>query len=453
MDIPPTPCDLRVTEASQAIHDGELSSAGLVESCLERIDRIEKTIQAWALIDREGALETACDLDKELAGGKNRGPLHGIPFGIKDIFYTSGLRTESGSKVCADYVPAYDATVIRRLKKAGAVILGKTHTTELALFDAAPTRNPWNVEHTPGGSSSGSGAAVAAGMCPAALGSQTLGSVLRPASYNGIVGFKPHYGRISTFGVVPLSWTFDHVGIFSRSVEDCALIFQSIAGYDSQDLHSLDKSIPDCLGQLKTARPPRIGLARQYFYDNAGDEMRTHTDKCADLFRQAGAKVEDITLPDSFAEIFENGLLIMKVEAAASHTKMFAAHKEQFSPKIRAFIEEGLSFGGTEYAQALRRRSQQIADMEPFFYEFDVIMTPGAPDAPPKGLENTGSPIMQGPWTILGVPTINLPGGLNKNGLPLGIQLASPPFAEAVLFSTAHWCKDLLNFQFRPHID
>jgi aspartyl-tRNA(Asn)/glutamyl-tRNA(Gln) amidotransferase subunit A len=181
--------------------------------------------------------------------------------------------------------------------------------------------------------------------------------------------------------------------------------------------------------------------------------MCTQTDRCAELFRQAGAKVKDITLPDSFADIYENGLIIMKVEAAVSHKKLFSEQKDRFSPKIRTFIEEGLSFAGTEYAEALQKRIQQISDMESHFYEFDAFLTPGAPGAPPKGLENTGSPVMQGPWTILGVPTINLPAGLNINGLPLGIQLAGPPLAEAFLFSTAQWCEDILNFQFHPAFD
>ncbi|MFC2163841.1 amidase [Acidobacteriota bacterium] len=448
-----TPTDLSIATASAAIKEGNLTALNLVNSCLDRIDRLDPHIQAWAIIDRERALETARNLDQELKEGKRRGPLHGIPVGIKDIFYTAGLRTEAGSKICSGYVPSFDATAVSRLKEAGAIILGKTHTTEFALFDPAPTRNPWNTAHTPGGSSSGSGASVAAGMCLAALGSQTLGSVLRPAAYNGIVGFKPQYGRISTQGVVPLSWTFDHVGIFSRNVEDSAILFQSIAGYDSKDLHSLDKSIPDCLNQLKKVRLPHFGLVRQYFYDYADDDMRAQTDKVADLFRQAGAKVEEVVLPDSFADIFENGLVIMKVEAAVNHKKMFSENKEHFSPKIREFIEEGLAFEATEYAQALQKRMQQKADMKPFYHEFDAFITPGAPGAPPKGLANTGSPIMQGPWTILGVPTISLPAGLNKNGLPLGIQLAGPPLTEAFLFNTAQWCEDILDVRLRPSLD
>lgn len=450
MSIQDAPCDLCVSEAMISLKAGELTSLRLVESCLDRIDLCDQKIKAWALIDREGALEAAQNLDQELKGGKSRGPLHGIPLGIKDIFYTEGMQTESGSKICSGFIPSFDATSVKRLKEAGAIILGKTHTTEFALFDPAPTRNPWNTAHTPGGSSSGSGAAVATGMCLAALGSQTLGSVLRPASYNGIVGFKPHYGRISTHGVVPLSWTLDHVGILSRSVTDCVILFQSLAGYDSEDLHSLDKSIPDSLIQLKAGQPPRIGLVKQYFYDHADSEMCAQTDTCADIFRQAGADVEEVLLPDSFAEIFENGLVIMKVEAATSHKKMFSEQKNNFSPKIREFIEEGLSYEATAYAEAHQNRLRQMADMEPLYHKFDAFITPGAPSAAPIGLDYTGSPIMQGPWTILEVPTINLPAGLDKDGLPLGIQLAGQPLSDGILLSTAHWCENTLNVELRP---
>ena len=206
------PYSLTAAEAASAIASGKLRPSQLVNSCLERIDAIEDKIKAWALVDREGAIATARQLDSELARGQRRGALHGIPMGIKDIFYTAGLPTEAGSRAWAGFIPDYDATSVARLKAAGTVILGKTQTTEFAFSDPAPTHNPWNTEHTPGGSSAGSGAGVAAGMCSAALGSQTLGSVLRPAAYNGVVGFKPQHGRTSIYGVVPVSPTLDHVG-------------------------------------------------------------------------------------------------------------------------------------------------------------------------------------------------------------------------------------------------
>ncbi len=329
MTMSKKPCDLTIKEAASAIAAGELTVLQLNESCLERIDALEDKIQAWALVDREGAMVAAQRLDRELQQAKRRGPLHGIPFAIKDIFYTAGLRTEAGSKILSGFIPPYDATSVANLKKAGAIILGKTHTTEFAFSDPAPTRNPWNTNHTPGGSSSGSAAGVAAGMCLAALGSQTLGSVLRPASYNGIIGFKPNHGRISTFGVMPFAWTLDHVGILAHTVEDAALVFQAMAGYDPMDGHSLDEVVPDCLSGLESSEAPSLGLVRQYFFDNADEEMRSHIEGVVECLRQAGAKVQDIELPPSFSDIEANGRAIMAVEAAAYHQDMFAKYKNQ----------------------------------------------------------------------------------------------------------------------------
>jgi len=453
MAITKKPHDLTIREASSAINAGELTPLQLVNSCLERIDALEGKIQAWALVDREGALEAAHRLDQELRQGQRRGPLHGIPVGIKDIFYTAGLRTEAGSPFWSGFIPSYDATTVTRLKEAGAIVLGKTHTTQFASFDPAPTRNPWNTAHTPGGSSSGSVAGVAAGMCLAALGSQTGGSVLRPAAYNGIVGFKPQYGRISTYGVVPVSWTLDHVGVLARTVEDTALVFQAIAGHDPRSYHSLDAPVPDCLGHLENQKAPRLGLLREYFFDQADEEMRRHTESVAESLRQAGAKVEEVALPPSFANIHETSRTIMAVEAATYHQEMFAKHKEQYRPGIRKLIEDGLTIPATEYARALEMRLQQHTDTEPLLHKVDAMLTPGASGAAPRSLETTGNPVMQVPWSVMGVPSISLPTGLSKDGLPLAIQLAGPPLAEDRLLAVARWCERVLNWHLRPPLD
>ena len=440
------PCDLAIKEAASAIAAGKLTVLKLVESCLERIHDVEEKIQAWALVDREGALEVAQQLDQELERGKRRGSLHGIPFGIKDVFYTAGLRTEAGSRSWSGFIPSYDATSVARLKEAGAIILGKTHTPEFAYRDPAPTRNPWNTEHTPGGSSSGSGAGVAAGMCLAALGTQAQGSVLRPAAYNGVVGFKPHYGRISIYGVFPLTMTLDHVGILARTVEDAALIFQTIAGHDPADCHSLDDAVPDCLSNLESPRAPRLGLVRQYFYDNADEEIRSHTEDIVERLRQAGAEVQGIELPSDFSEIRDNGRTIAAVEAASYHLKQ----KDKCGTNMRKFIEQGLSISGIEYARIQERRLQQYADVKPLLHQVDALLTPGATGAAPRGLANTGNPAMQEPWSIMGIPTISLPTGLNKGGLPLAVQLVGHPKAEAHLLTVARWCERVLNVHLRP---
>ncbi len=451
--MPERPFDLTITEAAAAIARGKLTSLQLTESCLERIDAVDGEIKAWVQLDREGALEQARRLDRELSDGKSRGPLHGIPVGIKDIFYVAGLRNEAGSKLWSGFVPAYDATVVARLKEAGAVILGKTHTTEFAFFDPAPTGNPWNTAHTPGGSSSGSGAAVAAGMCLAALGSQTMGSVLRPAAYNGVVGFKPQYGRFSTYGVVPLSWTLDHVGILARSVEDAALIFAAIAGHDPEDYRTLDRPVPVISASLADRKAPRLGLVREYFYENADEEMRRHTDETVERLRRAGAEVVEIALPSGFAEIQPNGRIILSVEGYAYHQEMFDRHRDGYRPGIRALLDEGAAVSAVDYANALQKRLRHLVDIRTLFDQVDSLLTPGAPGAAPQGLSATGSPVMQAPWTIVEIPTISLPTGLNLDGLPLAIQLAGPAEAEADLLSITAWCERALEVRLHPPLD
>ncbi|TES87662.1 MAG: amidase [Dehalococcoidia bacterium] len=448
------PYSLTITEAASAIASGELTPSQLVNSCLERIDAVDGAIKAWVLVDREGALATARQLEQELAKNQRRSALHGIPVGIKDIFYTAGLPTEAGAKAWAGFVPDYDATSVARLKEAGAIVLGKTHTTEFAVMDPAPTRNPWNTEHTPGGSSSGSGAGVAAGMCPAALGSQTMGSVLRPAAYNGIVGFKPQYGRISVYGVVPVSPTLDHVGILARTVKDAALIFQAIAGHDPKDTLSLDEPVPDCLSSLeKQPSPPRLGLVRAFFYDHADEEMRQHTDEIVARLRQAGATIEEVTPPPSFTTIVDNARIIMAVEAAAYHRDHFAKHKDKYRAGIRQMIEKGLATDSAEYERALKLRLQQCSDMEPLLHRADAMLTPTITGPAPHGLSSTGNPVMQGPWTIMGVPSISLPSGLSQSRLPLAVQLAGPPKAEDRLLAVARWCESVLKVDLRPPLD
>jgi len=453
MPSPKPPYLFSIAESASAIAAGKLTPSQLVQSCLERIDKFDDKIKAWALVDRAGARSAAKQLEQELAQGRRRSALHGIPLGIKDIFYTAGLPTEAGSRAWAGFIPDYDATSVARLKEAGAIILGKTHTTEFAFRDPAPTGNAWNTEHTPGGSSSGSGAGVAAGMCPAALGSQTLGSVLRPAAYNGIVGFKPQYGRISVYGVAPVSPLLDHVGILSRTVTDIALVFQAIAGHDARDPFSLNEPVPDCLSALQKPSPPRLGLVRRFFYDNADEEMRQHTDRIAARLRQAGATVVEITTPPSFITILDNANIILAVEAAASHRETFVRHRDKYRPHIRKLIEDGLAIAPADYKKALKVRLQQCAEMEPRLYQADAMLTPGITGPAPHGHASTGNTAMQAPWSIMGIPAISLPSGQSQNGLPLAIQLAGQPKAEARLLAVARWCESVLKMNLRSPLN
>ena len=376
------PCELTIKETARLIKSGKLTSVDLVKSCLERIDTLDGRIKAWTFVDREGALARAAALDAELRAGKRRGPLHGIPVGIKDIFFTAGLPTEAGSKSWAGFVPDYDAASVARLKEAGAIILGKTHTTEFAFMDPAPTCNPYNTQHTPGGSSSGSGAAVAARMCFAALGSQTGGSTLRPAAFNGIVGLKAEHGRISAYGVVPLSWSMDHVGILTRSVEDAALLLQVLSGYDERDPYSLNAPVPNFIVSRKNTTPPHLGLAKGFFFDNTDEEMRRATEAAAQKLREAGAKIEEVAVPASIASSTYLNHMIMKVEAAAYHKDLFARRKELYGTNIRGLIEEGMTAPATGYAAALKASREMRIDIESFFQEFDALLTPGAPAKP-----------------------------------------------------------------------
>ena len=445
--------ELTSTEAARRMRRGELSPVELVKSLLKRIDGLESRLKAWVFVDRDGALLEAEAKEAELASGASLGPLHGVPVGLKDIYHNAGIPTTACSKVYADFVPDYDATTVALMKRAGSIMLGKTVTTEFACLDPSPTINPWNPAHTPGGSSSGSAVAVATRMCPAAMGSQTVGSVLRPASYNGVVGFKPTFGLVSRYGVVPVSWSLDHVGWLVPDVEDAALMLQAMAGPDPNDPgSSLHHPTEDYLAALKSPNPPRIGLVRRYFYDHADTETRQHVDQVVDRLARAGASVEEVPLPDSIETAFDEQLLIMSVELAAFHQPMFQQQAEDYSPKLRDLISRGLSTDSISYSRALERRVQFTSDMHQVTQKVDVLLTPSTPTPALADLTNTGDPKFQGPWTSCGLPAISIPSELANSGLPLGIQLAAAPFSDARLLAAARWCETVLDIQLTPPI-
>ena len=401
-------------------------------------------------LDREAALSEARAKTAEAQAGGHLGPLHGVPIGLKDIYYTAGIPTTACSKVYADFVPEYDATTVRRLKDAGAIILGKTVTTEFACMDPSPTFNPWNAAHTPGGSSSGSAVSVAAGMCPAALGSQTVGSVLRPASYNGVVGFKPSFGRVSRYGVIPVSWTLDTVGWMTRSVEDAALLLQVMTVYDPNDMVCRPEPAPNYLGAVNSAIPPRIGVLKQFFYDNADAETTANVDDAIRQWTAAGATVEELPMPDSINTAIEDQQIIMAVEAAMFHQPMYDRQAEDYQPRLRELIRRGLNTNAVDYSRAMERRRQFVTDMRRLANWADVLLTPSTPQPSQPDRTNTGSPMFQGPWTSCGLPTITLPSGLAVSGLPLGVQLAGPYLGEGPLFAAAAWCERILDVHLTP---
>ena len=439
-----SPHDLGVVDAAHAIRRKELSPVDLVDALLARIAAFDARVQAWALVDADGARSAARRATDDIARGALRGPLHGVPFGAKDIFHSAGLRTEAGSKVMAGYVPTRDATAVARLKNAGAILLGKTHTTEFATYDPAPTRNPWNLECTPGGSSSGSAAAVAARMAPLALGSQTIGSNVRPASYCGLVGLKPTFGRISTRGVMPLSYTQDHVGLMARSVEDIAVALRVIAGHDPDDPSSSRSAVSDYVEAVTRRSAPRIGLLREPFFERADEEVRRITSGAVERLARAGAAVEDAKLPPSFAAVHAAAYLISRSDTASIHAERFASKADLYRPAIRAAIEMGMLIPGDLYVRSLRVRGQFRREMAPLLERFDVLLTPTTPTPAPAGMA-TGDPSFQLPWSLSGLPSITVPCGLTASGLPLGIQLISALFTEPRLLSAAAWCEDVLG--------
>ena len=448
----PVPNELTAAQAAHAIANRRITAIELAEACLDRIASLDDRLKAWVYVDRATVLEDARAADRAVEQRRPLGPLHGVPIGMKDIYYTAGIPTRAGSEVYKDFVPEYDAATLTLLKHAGALMLGKAVTTEFACLDPSPTVNPWNAAHTPGGSSSGSAVAVASRMCPAALGSQTVGSVLRPAAYNGVVGFKPTFGRVSRYGVVPVSWNLDTVGWLVRSVEDAALLLQVMSGPDVNDPVSSHEPVGDYLSAIVEPPAPRIGMLRRYFYEGADAETRRHIDAVAEQLAQAGAEIEELPMPASIDTAYVDQRLIMSVEAAAFHEPMYRRQAEDYQPKLRAMLADGLQVDGIAYSRALENRRQFIADMEQLSQQCDVLLTPAAPSPPQADVTNTGDPAFQGPWTSCGLPAISLPSGIAESGLPLGIQLVASPFAEARLLGAAAWCENALGVELMPPV-
>ena len=449
----PQPYDLSAAELARQIRDRNITPVEVAQSLLERMDSLEPRLEAWVRVDRETVLADAKQRQEELDSGVETGPLHGVPIGIKDIYNIAGVPTKAGSKVYADYVPDETAATIGLLQTAGAVILGKTVTTEFACLDPSHTKNPWNPAHTPGGSSSGSAVAVAARMCPVAMGSQTIGSVLRPSSYSGIVGLKPTYGRVSRRGVVPVSWSLDTVGWMGRTVEDAALLLQVMAGPDEQDPVASRLPAGDYLSGLESSGPPQIGLITSFFMEEADQETQQRTRAVMEQLESAGASVVELTLPESFGTAIQDQMTIMGAEAAAFHKPMYEKQAQDYRPKLREMLRQGLETDATTYSKALERRLRFSADMRLLAEKADVLLTPSTPTAPLADLTNTGDTRFQGPWTSCGLPTITLPIGLAESGLPLGIQLIASPFEEARLLAAARWCERVIDVRLVPPVE
>src|SRR5256712_1642277 len=425
---------LGVREAAAAIRAGALSPVELVDACLARIRALDGGLKAWAHVDERGARATAREREAEAREGRLRGPLHGVPVGVKDIFDVAGLPTTGGARPFAHTRPSVDATAVTRLRAAGAIVLGKTVTTEFAYRDPAPTRNPWNLAHTPGGSSAGSAAALGARMAPLALGSQTVGSVLRPAAYCGVVGFKGTHGLVPVAGVIPLAWSLDHVGILARSVADVALAMSVLSGKDLE---------PTVVGA------PRLALAPELL-GRASREVAAHVEAVADACARAGATVSKVELPATFRGLHAAGLTVLEAEAAAYHAPSFAKHADDYGSEMRSLIEAGLGHPAAAYIQANRARLAFREDVMPLLMAHDALLCPTAPAPAPAGLGSTGDGSLCAPWSNAGVPAISLPSGIAPSGLPHAIQLVQAAGASARLLGVAAWCERVLGFSQAP---
>ena len=443
--------ELTATEAQAAVAQALLSPSELVAALHRRIDEVDPKVQAWETVDRPGALQAA-QVSERLLRQYGPRPLEGVPVGIKDIFYTEGIRTSASFGPLADFVPSYDAEAVARLKQAGAILLGKTVTTQFAFSDPPRTRNPYRLDRTPGGSSSGSGAAVSARMVPVALGTQTAGSVLRPAGYCGVIGFKPTFGAISRYGIFPLSWSFDHVGIIARTVEDIARVFAVMAGPDAKDPASLDHAWHGVLDvALARHGAPHIALVTD-FLDRAEPEVRANTEAVAAHLARAGAQVEEVRLPLGMDTVLSVHQIPMQSEAAAVHARNLAEHPDAYGPVLRRYVEVGQLLPAAAYVHAQRLRRRIKAETVQLLSGFDGFLTPTASNTAPDPA-TTGDRSFQAVWTMMGLPSIALPTGLSPQGLPFSVQLAAAPFGDAALLSLARWCETLLDPMPPPHIE
>lgn len=430
---------MSAAEAAQAIREGALSSEELVRACLLRIRELEPRVQAWAFLDEEHALAQARAADDLKRTGAPIGPLHGVPVGIKDIFDTEDLPTERGSALYAGRTPSRDAAAVALLRAAGAVILGKTVTTELASAAPGKTRNPHDPERTPGGSSSGSAAAVAAGMVPLAIGSQTNGSIIRPAAFCGVVGFKPTHGLIPRAGMLTVSRTLDHVGMFARTILDTALIAEELAAYDERDPDTRPRArIP--FRQVAAEEPPlepMLALIKTPRWETADAEMKQ---AFLELAGSLGSRIEEVELSPSAAEAWAWHQAIMDAETAATLEPEWERGRKRLSAAVRAQIERGRKVSAADYLRALSsipRIRESLAEL--FEQRYDAILTPSAPGPAPIGLGSTGDPSFCTPWTLCGMPAVSLPLLRTSGGLPIGVQLVGPRDGDARLLRTARW--------------
>ncbi len=430
--------ELSATDAVEKIRNGEITSEELVQACLERIDQVDGDVQAWAHLKPEYALEQARQLDQRRSAGGPMGLLHGIPVGIKDICDTKLLPTENGTVLDSGRLPMEDSRVVSLLREAGAVIMGKTVTTELAVYGPGKTRNPHNTEHTPGGSSSGSAAAVASYMVPLAIGSQTNGSIIRPASYCGVVGFKPTHGLIPRSGVLCQSPPLDTIGTFARGLEDIALISEVLVAYDPDDRHTVVRARPPLRDVLATEPPmrPMVAFARTAVWDQADDATQEAFEELVEVL---GDDCSDLPLSEPFNGLVGMHRNIMYADLAKNFSHYYKRGKDQLTDTLCEMIEAGQKVSAVDYNTAIDGQALLNAGLDLVFEHYDMIITPATTGEAPLGLDATGSPVFNTLATYCGVPAVTLPLMDGPNGLPLGVQVIGPRGDDARLLRNAKW--------------
>jgi Asp-tRNA(Asn)/Glu-tRNA(Gln) amidotransferase A subunit family amidase len=442
---------LSLTEAAADIREGRITSAELVAACVERIGEVEPTVRAWAFLDREHARRQAEAADLRRKEGRSIGPLHGVPIGIKDIIDTADMPTELGSPFWAGRMPRQDAAIVSRLRAAGAVIMGKTVTTEYAYRHPGLTTNPRDAGRTPGGSSSGSAAAVAANMVPGAIGSQTNGSVIRPAAFCGVVGYKPTHGLLPRSGMLRLSRTLDHVGVFARTVADAALLAEALAGHDEEDPDTRAIARPPLamVAASEPPLPPRLAFVRSPAWERAEPDTRQ---AFADLVEALGGTVAEVEPGGGFERAASMHRTIMEVEMAYNLRRDYDKAGTRLSAALREQIERGRGHAAVEYTAAVAGIPALNAALDPLFDEFDAILTPAAPGAAPRGLQTTGDASFCTLWTYLGTPAVTVPLLRSAAGMPLGVQLVGRRDGDARLLRTARWLAATVGRgRHRPH--
>ncbi|MDB9834196.1 amidase [Planktomarina temperata] len=432
------PYTLTATEAVQAIASGRLSSVDLVKSCLEQIADTDASIKAWAHLDPESALAQAAECDRIRKAGLGTGPLHGLPVGLKDVIDTRDMPTQRGTDIFKDRQPDKDARLVERLRESGAVIMGKTVTTELAFVHANDTRNPHNPEHSPGGSSSGSAAAVAACHVPLAVGTQTNGSVIRPASFCGTFGFKPTRGVISRAGVLKTSDSLDQVGCFGRSLEDVALLTDALAGYDQADSCSFARPRPQMRASAQAEAPvaPDLVWFNLPFYDRLSPDAHEGMEAVLDVL---GPRITRMAAADTLANLVAVQARIHEYEICQHQAAVFDANFEDLSRELQLIVARGRKISEAEYTDALAVKASAQTFFDELFVEFDAIIAPCATGEAPKFGSGTGDPIFCTLWTLAGLPCVSLPLLVGDNNLPIGVQLIGPIEKDDRLLRTARW--------------